>query len=81
MGRLLLRALGWGLVGMIVVPLVVLLLMILYATSSVCGTPGDSGGCEMGMATVLIGSVLPGFVLFFGVTLGRGLMRRGSDKA
>lgn len=76
MGRLLLHALGWGVVGLFVVPLVVLLLMIvLYATSSVCGTPGDSGGCEMGMAIVLIGSVLPGFGLFFLVALARGLMR------
>jgi hypothetical protein len=44
--------------------------------NSVCGTPGDSGGCEMGLATATVASALPGAAVGFVVNLVRGLRRR-----
>ena len=77
MGRIVLAAIGWGFAGLIMTPFAVFLAMlVLYSLDSRCGTPGDSGGCEMGMAMVILMSALPGFVLFFAVALIRGFMRR-----
>ena len=76
MGRLVLRALGWGLIGFFVVPIAVLVIgMIVYQFDSRCGLPGDSGGCEMGIFAAVIASALPGAIVFFLFVLVRGLVR------
>jgi hypothetical protein len=82
MGGIILRALGWGVVGLFVVPLVMFGIMaVVYQLSSQCGTAGDSGGCEMGMAVVIFGSALPGAIVFFLFVLIRGLNRRQQPPA
>jgi hypothetical protein len=77
MGKLILRALGWGLIGLLAAPLAILAAMlVVYQFDPRCGTPGDSGGCEMGIAAAVVSAALPGAILFFLVALVRGLMRR-----
>jgi hypothetical protein len=76
-GKLVLRALGWAAVGLFAAPLAVLAVMIVvYQFDSRCGTPGDSGGCEMGMAVSVISAVPIGAIVFFLFVLIRGLTRR-----
>jgi hypothetical protein len=57
------------LVGAFIVPIVVL---IGERFNAVCGTPGDSGGCEMGLASATIMAVAPGMLigLVIGFVLG-----------
>ena len=76
MPMLLLRAFLFGLFGLIVVPIVALfgVLALAYAAGG-CG-PGDAGGCQMGAAGFAMASAIPGFAIFFFVTLIRGLMKR-----
>jgi hypothetical protein len=84
LARLLGRALLWGAAWSLLAPLAGLVPMIaIYIADTRCGTPGDSGGCEMGMASVLIGLVPTGFALGFLVTLIRGILRlrRAGDPA
>ena len=77
MGSIVRRATGWAVVGLFVVPLAVLAIMIVvYQLDSSCGTPGDSGGCEMGMGVAVIASALPGAIAFFLFVLIRGLNHR-----
>ncbi len=59
------RIVGFGLLGFVVTPLVVGItsLALAYGLDSRCGTPGDSGGCEMGIASVAIASALPGLAI------------------
>ena len=59
------RILGFGLLGLIVTPIVVGIaaLVLAYSLDSRCGTPGDSGGCEMGIASLAIASALPGLAI------------------
>lgn len=68
----------FGLLGLFLAPVIVfaLVLGLGYAFDPRCGTPGDSGGCEMGAATLAVGSALPGIV--GGVALGAilGLKRK-----
>lgn len=60
----------FGLLGLVLAPVSVfaLVLGLGYAFDPRCGSPGDSGGCEMGAATLAIGSALPGIVA--GVAIG-----------
>jgi hypothetical protein len=77
MSSIILRAFGWGVVGLFVVPLAVFGIMaVIYQLDPRCGTPGDSGGCEMGMGLAILGSALPGAIVFFLFVLIRGLNRR-----
>ena len=77
MGSIILRAIGWGVVGLFVVPLATFAIMaVVYQLNSQCGTPGDSGGCEMGMGVAVVASALPGAIAFFLFVLIRGLNRR-----
>jgi hypothetical protein len=84
MGVILGRAVGYLLIGAIAVPLAVLALSILfYVFDSRCGTPGDSGGCEMGIAMNVLMAVPLGAILgcAFGVWRGvkaRNLARRAA---
>jgi len=76
MPMLLLRAFIFGMLGLIVVPILAFfgVLALAYAAGG-CG-PGDAGGCEMGAASLAMASAIPGFAIFFFVTLIRGLMKR-----
>jgi hypothetical protein len=58
------RAIGFGLVGLLVVPLVVMfaVLGLAHLLDPSCGTPGDSGGCEMGAASIGFVSAIPAMV-------------------
>jgi len=71
------KSLLGALTGFIAAPIAVLILvLILNFLNPVCGTPGDSGGCEMGLATAVVGSALPGAAIGFVVNLVRGLRQR-----
>ena len=71
------KALVGAVIGFIATPLLVFALVLgLNFFDSICGTPGDSGGCEMGLATATIASALPGAAIGFIVSLVRGLRRR-----
>lgn len=64
--RLFGRALLWALIGSVVTPVIGCsgMLIIAHATDPRCGTPGDSGGCEMGIAVMTISLIPIGAVLF-----------------
>ena len=71
------KALLGALLGLIAAPIAVfVLVLILNSFNKVCGTPGDSGGCEMGLAAAVIASALPGAAIGFAVNLIRALRRR-----
>ena len=58
------RIVGYTLAGAVIAPLVLLVPMIvIYMVDDRCGSPGDSGGCEMGIASVMIGAVPVGAAL------------------
>jgi len=40
-----------------------------------CGTPGDSGGCAMGLVSAAILSIAPGAILGFLIALVHGVLR------
>jgi hypothetical protein len=74
-------AVGAGLgclVGAFIVPVVVFIVVLIGERfNPVCGTPGDSGGCEMGLASATVMAVVPGMLigLVIGCVLG---LRSGS---
>lgn len=68
--RLVARSFAFGLAGMIVMP-VVMFFVVLIAAYPRCGTPGDSGGCEMGAASIAIFSSLPGVAIALVQAYGR----------
>jgi hypothetical protein len=79
--RLFGRALLWALIGSVVTPVIGCsgLLIIVYATDPRCGTPGDSGGCEMGVGVATISLILIGAILFVsGVLLQAAWQNRRS---
>ena len=58
------RILGHTLAGALALPVLAFgLSMIVYLSDSRCGTPGDSGGCEMGLAMVVLGATPVGAVI------------------
>jgi len=75
---LVLRILGFGLLGFVVAPVVVgiTVLVLAYSLDSRCGTPGDSGGCEMGVASIAIASALPGLAIGVAVALYRHFRKK-----
>lgn len=78
---LVVKSLLMGLVGLVATPIVVffVVLTLAHLLDSRCGTPGDSGGCEMGSATIAIASAIPGAIALFLFTLIRGLAKRKQD--
>jgi len=72
------RSILWGLAALVATPIVtaIVVLGLGYMLDSRCGTPGDSGGCEMGALTAAVAMALPGFALGFFVSLIMGLRRR-----
>lgn len=77
MGKLLWGAIRTGLWGLLLGPLVALLAVIgLMIFDPKCGSPGDSGGCAMGLVTAPVGIAVPSFGLFFAIGLARELWQR-----
>jgi hypothetical protein len=76
--RLAATAFAYGMTGLILTPIVVFFLIIAlaYTFDPRCGSPGDSGGCEMGAATIAFASIIPGFVIGAGIALFRGYRNR-----
>jgi hypothetical protein len=78
--RLLGKTVAFGLAGLIVTPIFVSIVVLIAAhlLDPRCGTPGDSGGCEMGAVGIGIYSALPGLAL--GVALALFQAYRGRAK-
>ncbi len=75
---LVLRIVGFGLLGFVATPIVVgiTVLVLAYSLDSRCGTPGDSGGCEMGVASIAIASALPGLAMGVAFALYRHFRKK-----
>jgi hypothetical protein len=64
---------GWTLIGAIITPIITFLLVLAaLRIDPGCGAPGDSGGCDMDLASLTILSVLPGAALGFLFAIARG---------
>ena len=77
------KVLGFGLLGLIVTPIIVkiLVLAVAHVMDPRCGTPGDSGGCEMGAAMIGFFSALPGLVLGVAFALIQDFRKRRKNAA
>ena len=66
-----LKALGMGLVGLILTPVAVffLVLALAHLLDPRCGAPGDSGGCEMGAFTFAVMAAPVGAIATFVLSL------------
>jgi hypothetical protein len=75
MGEILARAFRWGLAGLLIGPATVysLMLVTMYRDPA-CATGG--GGCQLDIAINMVLGVVFGFLLFFAISLLRGLLRR-----
>ena len=76
--RLIVRVFAFGLAGLIVVPVAMFFIVLTAAhlLDPRCGTPGDSGGCEMGAAGIAIYSMLPGLAIGVAFALIQGYRNR-----
>ena len=76
--RLVVKASAYGLVGMIATPVAMFFIVLIAAHTfdPRCGTPGDSGGCEMGAASIAIFSMLPGLAIGIAIALFQGYRNR-----
>ena len=72
------RSVLFGLAGAIVAPVAVffLVLVLAHAFDPRCGSPGDSGGCEMGAATLGFAAAPFGLIAGFVISLVLGLRSR-----
>ncbi len=71
------KAMLGTLIGFFATPIVVFaLVLVMISFDKVCGTPGDSGGCEMGLFSITVASAIPGAIIGFIVNLVRGLLKR-----
>ena len=65
------RLIGYALIGLLVVPVLVMFIVLglahLFEPS--CGTPGDSGGCEMGAVSIGIISAIPAMLVGIAISL------------
>ena len=76
LGRLVGRAALWGSAWAFLLPIVGFSAMLIAIQfDPTCNSPGDSGGCYMGLVTVPILLSVPGALLGFIVTFGLGLYR------
>jgi copper chaperone CopZ len=76
------RALLLGLVCAFLVPVVTfVVLFVLQHFDRKCGTPGDSGGCTMGLVSATILSIAPGAILGFLIALVHGVLRLGNPSS
>jgi hypothetical protein len=70
------RALLWGLLCALIAPLVTFVVVLsLQYFDQACGTPGDSGGCAMGLVSATILSIAPGAIVGFLFALAHGILR------
>mgnify|MGYP007066239984 CR=1 FL=1 len=78
MFRIVARAVAFGLAGMIVTPIIVSIVVLIAAhlLDPRCGTPGDSGGCEMGAVGIGMLSALPGLAIGAAFALFQSYRRR-----
>ncbi|HCL66243.1 MAG TPA: hypothetical protein DIC56_15670 [Rhizobium sp.] len=76
--RLIVNSLVYGLIGLVTAPILTMIfaLTVGYIFDPRCGTPGDSGGCEMGAAAAAVAMALPGFVIGVGIALFRSWRQR-----
>lgn len=74
--------LGWTLGCALAAPLVTLALIVpFYLADKACGTPGDSGGCEMGFGVMVIMSPLIGAPAGFAIGVVRAVLRARAAQA
>lgn len=78
--RVVARSLLCGLIGLVAFPFLAFLLVLTlgYLFDPRCGTPGDSGGCEMGAASIGFAAIIPGFLAGIVIDLVR---RRRRNRA
>jgi hypothetical protein len=80
MGRILLTATVWGLLGTAALPalLYFAVLGLSHAFDPRCAAPGGDPGCAAGAFGIALASAMPAFALFFliGVIAGRQRLRR-----
>ena len=76
--RLVVKTFAFGLAGLIATPIAMFFIVLIAAHTfdSRCGTPGDSGGCEMGAASIAIFSMLPGLAIGVAIALIQGYRNR-----
>lgn len=80
--RLALGVLGWTLSCALAAPFVTLALIVpFYLADKACGTPGDSGGCEMGFGVMVIMSPLIGAPVGFAIGVVRAVLRARAAQA
>ena len=73
------RIIGYAFAGAVVPPLAVLAVMLVfYAMDSRCGSPGDSGGCEMGIAMLVLSASPVGAAIGLGIGIVRSLRKKTS---
>ena len=79
--RVVARSLLCGLIGLVVFPTLAfaLVLTLGYLFDPHCGTLGDSGGCEMGAASIGFAAIIPGFLA--GIVIDLVRRRRQSRSA
>ena len=66
----------WGLLCAFLAPAVTFVaVLFLNHFTAACGTPGDSGGCAMGLVSSTVLSIAPGAILGFLVALVHGVLR------
>jgi hypothetical protein len=72
----------FGLIGVIVTPIVVFFAVLIAAhlLDPRCGTPGDSGGCEMGAAVIAFASAGPGLAIGVALALWRHYRKQRAAK-
>ncbi|MFN3658536.1 MAG: hypothetical protein ACK4UO_14905 [Pseudolabrys sp.] len=71
------RIIGYTLAGALALPLVALVFaIVIWALDPRCGTPGDSGGCEMGLGAMVIMAVPAGAGLGFLIGVWRAVRAR-----
>jgi hypothetical protein len=74
--RLIGGVLGWTFGGALAAPFAALAIIVpFYLMDKACGTPGDSGGCEMGFGVMVIMSPLVGAPIGFAVGVIRAVLR------
>jgi hypothetical protein len=65
-GKAVSKIIGTALLGAVLAPLIAFVpSMAIYILDWRCGTPGDSGGCEMGIAVNLLAAIPVGAALGF----------------
>lgn len=76
MKKIVARAFYWGLAGLLIGPAFVYSVMLLVLYRDPRCAPGGTGICQLDIWINLTLGVIFGFLLFFIVTLVRGMLRR-----